>query len=747
MQARGGGGGGASGAVAALVQQAQAQNEQFQKLLQVITQLQQENAQAVQAAGQAGGMAATQVANQVATAMGRIQEEERRGEERAEERQFSEEMTRLNAKLQQDAQREAQSMAVAIQGQREAIARFTDQWLSRRNDMQEAIAAYGARTDEMLAAGFFDSKQGRQELKQRLHLIEMMQANSDDHFDDRHLSAAYQLHNQNLQRLAEGGEAMDLSRMQVDPLMLPMPETQDGGRRVAGPEEVSPQKMFEMKLYGGYPARGVVFNDEENFGLPAGYSPRMADAETMLEALSRDDMYRFASDQSIRRQLTRKNQELLVQSMDRLEPLKEQYENFNQVFNGMAPAAVDAAIQEFMAEPNPHKFDDVGRHLVSLSVKHMFGGGTRGEQMALRAMETFDGKRELTTPEQAFVAMAMESAAFNVKTHLLTEIMGAEGAEGTVATRLVQQMSQQLGEKGMAQALGVSPDAVGLVDAQRVMTNRITEAYTFANRLHQGLWNQSVLEQFRGNLRKFTRLADLFAFKTVQEAEGTQRRVMQLMGQDEALSQMEQDIKGTSPEDLESLAERRDETAVQEDLNMLDAMIQLSEQIGPDTLTGVVTMATAGQAAQETPNLRSYLDQTYVERQRSGYVKSAAERSRFNYDRQQRARRQAQQQKQQQPTMQESAQERGAVGVVTEQVPALMSLGVREFGRSAERAMAGVAQIYGGRPAAEGFVRGQEAAKKGAAVGLTRMFGARPPNLSPEERERFLRGEERAIGE
>ncbi len=629
-----GGGGGSGGAVAALVQQAEQSQKQFQKLMQVVIQLQQENAQAVQAAGQSAAGAATEVANAVSR---QVKEENLKGEkkrERLEDRAFQEDFARLNAKLQEDAGREAQGIAASITTQRESIIRFAGQFNSQRANMDEAVTSYAARTDEMLAAGFFDSKAGRGEFKKRLHLIDMMRANADDHFDDRHLDEAYRLHNDNIESIIAGDEPMGLGHLRVGPLGLPMTKTTPSGRQIAEPDSIPPDKMFEMKMMGGYPERGVVFNDEENFGMPAGYSPRLVDAETVLEALSRDDTYRFASDASVRRELTRKNQELVVEAMDRLEPLRDQYKSFNTTFNAMAPGAVDAAIREFMDDPNPHKFDDIGRSLTSGAIKHMFGGGSKGEKMALQAMKLFDGEGEMTTPEQSFGAMALESAVFNIKTHMLSEIQGSTGGGASLATQLVRQLTESIGEDGVSELLGVAPTAVGLVKAQDIMQQRLTDSYAFANRMHEGLWRQSVLETFRKDLRKNTRLADLFAFKQVKEGSDQQGRMLQLMGQDEAFAEINQNIQGQAPEDLEDLADQRNTGAIEADLNMLDAMILLGEELGPDQLNSVAAMVTGGAESPNSPNLQAYLSQTLVDQQRSGYVKAASKSARFNYDRQ-----------------------------------------------------------------------------------------------------------------
>lgn len=728
------------GPVAAIMGLQQQNQDQMQKLLKIIEQLQQENAEAVRQAAQAGGSAATQVANQIGAGLQRIGEEQRRGAERAEDREFAEHMQRLNVDLQKEAKREATAIGEAINSQRQTMMNYRDQFHSKKADIEEAIAAYAARTDEMLAAGWFSSPKGRKELAKRNHLISMMTAYADDQFDDRHLNAAFELHNDNIQRIIQGEEPMDLATLQVDPLKLPMASVSKTGKRVAPPDSIPPEKMFEMKLYGGYPSKGVVFNDEDNFGMPEGYEPRLADPETLLEALERDDYMRFATDQSIRQEMERQNQQVIVEALDKLQPLKDQYESFNSIFNSMAPNAVEASLERFLAEENPHKFNDVGRTVTSLAIQEMFGGGSQGEQMAVLANEMFDGKKEFATAEEAMIAMALESAVFNIKQHMTTEFMNAGDENGSLATQLVNQMIQELGEEQAALALGVPNTGVGLVKAQDVMQQKLAESISFANRMHDGLWRNSALEQFRKDLRKYTRLSDLYSMKVLSDGENRQQRVIELMNQGDALAQTSEIVANQSPEDV--AAGRDTEAAkVQADLSLLGAMVMLGEEIGPDTVREVAALATGGLEVPETPNLQAYIDQTRVESERSGYAKAAATRASFNQRRQERAKMAARET----PSVEESFEKGGAPQVVVEQVPALISLAGQKVGFAAERTGAGLVQMVAGKERATDFVRGLRTLqgrtpnreRKEEDLG-SNMFGG--GSMKKEDRDKLFRG-------
>lgn len=722
-----------SSSVAALVAQQQEQQAQFTKLLQTMEKMQQENQEQVAAAAQAGGAGATQVANQVTQALEQQRQEKARTQERSEDKQFAIEQQELNAKLQSSAAKEAAAMGQAIMGQRNAMMRYRDTFMGEKAAMDGRIASFGARTDEMLAAGWFSTPDGRKQLAQRVHLQDMMEANSEDHFDDRHLSAAYQLHNKNVQALIKDGESgMDLSTLVVEPLQLPMAQVQDSGKTIAPVGSVSPEKMFEMKLYGGYPANGIVFNEEENFGLPEGYAPRLADADTVLEVLARDDYLRMANDTSLRQELERKNQEIVVEAMDRLQPMKEVYEGFNKTFNPMAGPAVERALEDFLADENPHKFNDMGRDLTSRAVREIFGGGDKGEKMALIAMEMFDGKREMKTPEEMFGAMALESALFNIKSHMMNEFQGnVEG--GGLAAQLVKEMQEQLGEDQANLALGVPGSAVGLVRAQDAMQGRLSEAYAFANRMHQGMWKGSALTQFRDNLRKFTRLSDVYSFKHLQEGENKAERANHLIGivsQEAQFAGIEEDVASLSPQELTGQG-RVDRSGVGKSLSMMDSLIGMAGDLGPDTLNQITAFVTGGLDAPVSPNIAAYKAQNEVEMQRSGFVKAAHDVARFQYDRNQKA-------KEARESVGESFEQGGAVGVVAEQVPALLSTAFQGTQGFAGRTLVGLTQNVAGRQAAQTTARGVEVGQGRLPLpfpGETAQMG----NLSLEEKQQVIR--------
>ena len=724
--------GAGGGPVAALITQQAESQKQFQKMLQTIEKLQQQNAEAVQQASQAGAGAATQVANQVAQGMERAKQENQRSTEREEDKAFARESQELNAQLQAEAAKEAAAMGQAISAQQTNMMNYAEQFKAKKGSMNQTINAYAALIDRRLEAGHFSSPQGRKELAQHKHLMDMMQANSDDHYSDKHLAAAFRQYSADVQNMiARGQTDMDLANLQVDPLKSPLAEVEDRGGRVAGPGSVSPDKMFELKMMGGYPKNGVVFNEEENFGLPAGNYPRIDDADAFLQVLSRDQYLILANDKAIRQELTRKNQDVVVKALDRLQPLYEAYTNFNQVFNPMAPQAIEASLEAFLAKDDLNKFNDIGREITAGAVLEIFGGGSNGERMAQMAMEIFDGKREPSTPEEAFIGMALESALFNIKEHMLSEFMTFDDKGAGASTELVQQMVEEMGEENALRALGVDPSSSApIVRAHDIMQQHLGSAHAYVNQMHRGVWNGSALEDFRRDLKTNTVLADIYSFQSLKDADGVQTRLMKITGQNELMQGAEASIAGLTPEEAEARV-GRDRSDLEKSFSLLDGMIELADGLGPDAIRGVANLASAGIENNDTPNLQKYLDFTRKEAENSGYVKSVVDRVGH------RAKRQADAKKN--PPVAQSYEQGGVPQVVQEQLPALIGSAGRGLTAaagyvtgSAIKTGEAMQQAAGGRPAADAFRRGANVLQ-GTAPPMSQEEHQRTQNLSPDE--------------
>lgn len=730
----------AGGGSATLVLLQQQQAASMQKLIETMQKAQVENQKAVELAGQAGGAAATKVANQVASGLERVNKEKTRKEDRAEDRQFAEDQQRLNAKLNSDVAKEAAAMGAAIQGQRDALLNFRDRWLAKRDQFTQAADAYHSRTMRMLQAQKFSSPEGLKQLQKRSDHYTMLKITGASHYDDKHLAALYQIHNEGTRALLRGEDAMDLSRLRVEPIMLPMPEVKGKGGRLASPSEIDPDKAFELKMYGGYPKDGVVFNTEENFGLPEGYSPNMLgnDAGIVMEIAAHDDFLRGARDQSIRQELMRKNANIIVESRDKLEAHYDMYTKFNLMFNPMAVGAVQRSIENFLAEDNPHKFDDIGRNLTFGAIKEIFGGGTKGEEVAVLAAEMFDGKREPASVEELAIVSMLESALFNIKTKFNSEFQNAAGTD-SFASILVKQMEEELGVDGAARALGVPNDAVGFVQATQVMQGRLSEATAFANTAHMGMEKMSILEQFSSDLSKFSRLADVYATRMLNEGTDSQERVRALMGEQEALDQGEEAVEALAPNELGGALAKTNKFNLQPQMTNMDGLLAIVDGLGPDQRNAMAAFITGELDPFGTSDLSAYLDQTKIERESSGYSRAMIGRSGFNHARhgRARARREKDNPREGPPSTGESFEKGGVAAVLTEQAPALISLAGQTTIGAVEHVGVGLTQMAVGQGAATQTLKGFKRIGGAVERGMARVISPQS-NLTDEERQQTL---------
>ncbi len=696
---------GPQSAIAALVAQQQTSEQQLQKLLQTIEKLQQENAVAVQQAAQAGGGAATKIANQVSRRLDVAAAQSQRQQERAEDKEFAIQQQELNAELQKEAAREAAIMGAAIQGSREKYIQSIEQMKAKQADLEASMTAYSARTEEMTRSGKFSSPEGRKMLQRRFDLIKQARIYGDNMFNARHFRAAFQEHNEEMERITGADNPLAILNAQTDPLNLPVPTVTPDDKPLSSLGDLSPQQQFELELTGGYPPKGLVFNREPNFELPVGETPNIIEPATMTDILQDEDVLRTLTDESLRQEYLGKRRKQLIETYDKLVPLKEMMDHLNTVYNQKAQQGVGAALDDFLSDPDPAKFNDVGRYLVSQSLAHTFGGGSQGEELAQIGLEFFDGKREPRSAEDFFTLAAVESASFNISQHLNSEMQGAADPAkgGAMATMMVKQLVDTMGKDATLRTLGVDPSSTAFVDAQAVMQDRLSEAFGFASRLNEGVKNFSLRKQFLKQWGSTIRQMDLHAYMMTAEGEQKNIQLKDLLA--ELGRTPEQG--GLSLEELQAQEPgvRTGFKKLKQSMGLLDALLGIAEELGPDTHAQVSGFITNHLDPVTVPDLKAYTDQIAVEQQRSGYVAAAVKSSRFAYDRHQRGKQRGKERAALESTG-ETFGKRGAVGVLTEQLPALISLGHQglrsRLATDATRAVTGVLGEKAGLSAARG---------------------------------------------
>ena len=746
VAARSKGKSGPQGAVAALVAQQQESEIRMRKLLETIEKLQQENAQTVRSAAQAGAGAATGIANKIAAGIERSQDLSRRQSERSEDKAFAAQQQKLSADLQKEANREAAQMGAAIQQSRLNFKHATETFQKDKKVFDGALSAYSARIDEMVKAGYYQGEEGRTALEKAYGLIKQARIYGDNRFDDRHIRALYDHHNEQVGRVLKSQDPFSELQTPVDPLAMPVvtlrPRERGGApsRAVSKLDDMSPQKQFEMKMTGGYPMKGLVFNDEPNFGLPEGETPNLVNPATSLDILADEDMLRGLKDESLRQEYIHSQQKGLVEMSDRLGEFGGIMNALNATYNEKAEHAVGAALEDLVQDPDPAKFNDVGRYITAKALAHTMGGGAQGEEMALIGMEFFDGKREPRTTQDFYTLLAMESASFNIAEHLGKQTGTVDPEKGgTVATRLVSQMINSVGERKALMMMGVEPGKVDLVSAQAVVQDRISESVGFTRRLNEGMHSSGIMQQYKDRLRSSIQRADLFSIVASKDEEQRQARVDKLMG----TLEKPPGEGGPTLSELQSQDQTRETPGrdLRQTTGLLDAMLDLSRGLGPDRYEETAAFITNNLDPVTSADLSGYLKQTEVDKQRSPYTRAAVDRDLFADERHQKLSREDAKKG---PSFQQSATQGGTMGVIMEQWPALASLagrgmafGIDTLNTSLERTGAGVSQVLGGTRASGPFVRGVSALGGHAPI-ATPGEQQRIQELSPDERTQIL---------
>jgi hypothetical protein len=590
-------------------------------------------------------------------------------------------MAEFQQTLAKDLQMEGQRVGNEIQATRDAALDFVQRYKAQKQETNQAITAGFDKLDALASGGYFDHlPDGVERYAQMKDALDMAEARADDHFSDAHLSRVYSMMDQAVRDIQAGIAPMDLRSLQVDPLLLPNPKpVQVRGNPGRG---LTPDEIFRMKMTGGYPMGGTVFQDRD----PTEPDARVFDPKTFTEALFYDSTLTQLTDRGNRAKLKHKIAMRVAEANERLVPMMERYEDTNRIMATMAPNAVARGLEEFAANPNPAKFDNMPRNLFALAMKNMYP--EKGEELSAMALDVFDGKREFKTAEQYWVGMGLESAAFNVQQHLsqaLAQPIQQAGQEGatTLALVLAQQIQDRSSPEALGQFLGVdgpvdATDAKGMVVAQRMMTRRLVDTKAFAQRVHRGLWQESALEQFREQLASNLRMADVvalnLAFGEEADRQMAAEKVQEVLGS----------VAEGAPERVEGMApgavQKRLAQGSEFDLNIMDSMILLAAESGPDALTEMAVAITGGAESIDSPNLEAYRAIFDQEARRSGDSRYDIERTRRNFDVQQAAKEAEQQLK-----------KRGLVGT-TQDVAALGPGMVGEAAKSAGRTMAGGAK-------------------------------------------------------
>lgn len=687
----GGGGGGGAQAILAGIAQEQARNQQ--KIQQQILKLQQANVEENAAARGAASAGVTEALNAVVAGQERRRQSEEKTAERAEDRLFAEESAKLQAELQKELQQDARRVGDQIQQQRQSALTFLDRFEAERDEVRQTFESSNEHLEGLLNGGFFDQfADGTQRYLKMKNILDKARAQADDHFSDDNIAEVQGLLNKTIRDINAGQPSLDLSNLRRNPLLIENPNVTRAGRATP---DMDPETSFSMKMTNGYPENGILFG-EEGPPEPEGREPKLLDPDTFKEVLFYDSFLTQMTDDRSRRRMLDMLNRTVVDANQRLTPMMEQYKSTNKLMAGVAPQAVRNGLREFMELQDPRKFNDVPRTLFAFAMRNVYP--ENGDDMANLALEVFDGETKLETAQDYWVAMGLESAAFNIQNFMANALLEPDEKGQTFAGTLVKQMEAALGTEEVAANLGLPPGTTlegdGLVLAQRAMTTQLIDAKSFAERVALGIQKSSALEEFRRQFGKNVRMGDILSTHKFLTDEDDREKALGMIRDITAKGGEGLSVEQSEAIDVQQTPEFR------ASVNLMDAMLMTADQAGPDTLKEMAIVLSGGAEDITTPNFLGYQGINKAGRDRSPSLGDAHKMVTARRDRQKEAKERSIGQ------AFESGGVPGAVATGAGKAVAGVGKAAGAVGEFATRTGAGLVQLAGGKGAATSFVKG-----------------------------------------
>jgi hypothetical protein len=291
-------------------------------------------------------------------------------------------------------------------------------------------------------------------------------------------------------------------------------------------------------------------------------------------------------------------------------------------------------------------------------------------------------------------------------------------------------MVEQFGEAETLSIAGAPPGALGKVSARQAILSRLSEVQSFANQLNMGIKRSGAVEKLYNDLGTQRRLADVYGYRALMQEQKRDEKMAALLSP-EAIEARAAEEAGTAPVgSIEGRLAAFDD--LDETFTLMDTVIAMAHEIGPNAVNQVATMITGGHGAEQlqTPNRRAYEAQRKIA-ERQPFTRAAIDRSLFN-------RRRHDALKAKNSGVAESAQRGGMIGVVTEQVPPLMSAALYGIGNMGQRIIVGAPTLVAGQGAGEATLRGLRGFQGGIARGVAGMMPVNTSNLTPEEIQQTL---------
>jgi len=514
-----------------------------------------------------------------------------------------------------------------------------------------------------------------------------------------------------------------------------------GGERTIKRGEMKGEDRFMIQLHDGMPPSGILSSKNE---MPGGHEPNFPNADTIMNAYKDEMTLQLLQDESLKQELTFKQVEALLKGDEVLIPMRDLYVNTNKSMGRRANPAIQDSISDFLANPNANKFENMEEIIVMGSLANMFGGGPEGEELAVNAMEVFQGKKEYMTDEELAVAINMESALEAVYNNLTSSFIA--GPEGSVANSIVKDMFEQAGDDdAVARAWGVPNTGLGQVEILRRIQSRLGKSTALAGDMWQSHARGSLLEQFSEALGASVSRKEILARIMLKENETKAERMDRLtnfIGESNrnlTSGEVEGKLGGFDEDTVGPLGPDTPEARDYNTTNLgghVATVMEIALDISPHATKRATGMMVNMVEPMGGKDISSHLAQNKVDKQ-NPRVRSAHENASGPYTRSMEIKKEREKMEAKGMTSKQIYDASGAGGLAAKAIPHVIPA-ISNFGSGVlEGAVVNVVKPVAGRGAAAGALQSLRNVKSGLAKGAAHI--ATPQgNLDDEEFRQVL---------
>ena len=573
-------------------------------LLSVMQAQQTENAQANQEARQSAASGVSEVLNQVASGV-RAKDQTDHSQQTKEERDYAEQVALWTKELQEDAQKKAASIQQAIKAQEDGRVNYVNRHKQELAVLGDSNIANRTKLEGM-ADWIMDLPDGPAMYVKAMRSLEHSESLYESHQNAPFAAYANQITNEMLAKIYESEDPTgNLRELQlIDPRLQPLPAVK---QEVGEPQFIDDWKeLLDWEQGQGYPSHGVqhLAPDDPKMRHVVPYTSASA-----LKAMMDDSYIQLLMTKKARQAL----KDSLTTQVDKadtaIEPILAAEKSFRDVFTQVAPEAINRGIQDYMADTDPHKRDNMPDTLVKKILAHMVP--EHGPAFAKMAFDVRDGNVELKDQKDGYHALAIKAATSALRERLL---MAQAEPFGPMMTTIFKDITTHpMGTvKALAQfGMGVQTSGMGLrTSGQLTLDNNaiaagikktwglFAEMGASASRIRDAVKEQIPVQQLYSEAGTVRRLADTYTLV----GPSIDNSPDNLMTPEEARRAMEEVSQKTEPSE-----------AYRRNLGLLEATAVLLKN-APDKMGGLMELLNGGDIQIRDPNLPSF--QTAVDEAR-----------------------------------------------------------------------------------------------------------------------------------